>query len=68
MNKGLKNCSEMFYISALMRRGKANANLQGGEGKQRRREGQPEMLYNRDDVEGKMGKCQDIVTVTMKAF
>lgn len=55
MNKGLKNCKENFHISALMCKGKLNANLQRegggcrGDGK-----GEPVMLYNREDIEGQM--------------
>lgn len=60
VNKGLKNCSENFNISVLMHRGRAKCKSPRGEGKQRRREGEPEMLYNREDIEGQMGKCKDI--------
>lgn len=61
VNKGLKNCSKNFYISVFMLRGKAKCTSPRGAGKQWRREGQTEMLFNRENIEGQMGKCEDIL-------
>lgn len=33
----------------------------GRGGKQIRREGEPETLYNQVDIEGQMGECKDIL-------
>lgn len=68
MNKGLKNCSENFHISVFMLRGKAKCKSRRGEGKQRRREGEPEMLYNGEAIEGQMGKCKDILFCYTEGF
>lgn len=60
VSKGLKDCSRNFSIVVLMHRGKVKCKSPRGGGIQRRREGEPEMLYNREDIEGQMGKCKDI--------
>lgn len=60
VSKGLKDCSKNFNIVALMHRGKAKFKSPRRGGIQRRREGEPDTLYNREDIQEKLDKCKDM--------
>lgn len=53
-------------VNAQRKKAKCKSSREGG--KQKRLEGEPEMMYNRDNTEVKMGKCKDILFCYNESF